>query len=308
VATDFRRRQTDFDILIANSLAGWAVPDFPGITVYHGTRAGYADIVNLRGLSDIKARFAIGYFERRSGQRRIVVAVSESARQEVERHYRLRVDAVIKNGIDIDQFRPRKDRVSLRRKFGLPTDRFIALFTGRPSYHKGTDILDAIARHLPPDIAIIAAVPVGYQSNQRIHQVVGLSRTELAELYSASDAFVFPSRWEACSQSLSEALATGLPPVASRVGSMSDLLAAEPTVAQVSPASSDPLDYVNHLVGLRNKPALVEQISAICRAFAEAEHSRDVMVARYLAILERAGAARVIGRAKYGQVGPGMQS
>lgn len=126
------------------------------------------------------------------------------------------------------------DREAKRAEFGLDMDDFIFMSTGQISVRKNHEIviraladipdpkvkyfiagfgelqeqLKKLARHLHVDKRVIFA---GY-------------RKDIKELLHAADAFVFPSIQEGLPVALMEAMAAGLPVVASRIRGSTDLI------------------------------------------------------------------------------------
>jgi len=128
-----------------------------------------------------------------------------------------------------------KDRMEIRRKLGLPTDRPMLLYVGRFSpdkdtalllrswlkigqLHKGpwfgvmigdgqmTDAVEKFARHYPH----VRRIPFVHQPQ------------DLADWYQAADLLVHPGRWETFGLVLLEAQGCGLPTVAFRGGAMDE--------------------------------------------------------------------------------------
>jgi alpha-maltose-1-phosphate synthase len=130
-----------------------------------------------------------------------------------------RPPSLIFNGVDTDLFHPPRDgteRAGVRRQFGLPLDRPVALFVGRFVEKKGLHILREAARRAADVVWVFVGWgpidPRGWDlPNVRVHS--GLSGSELASLYRASDAFVLPSIGEGFPAVVQEALACGLPVV-----------------------------------------------------------------------------------------------
>jgi glycosyltransferase involved in cell wall biosynthesis len=225
-ATETIRAKRDVDLIITNGFLGIGCPrQIPRIHLYHGTMAASAKAQS----DDMPARERLrrivggGLTETLAGRgatRR--VGVSETVVEEVRRCYRLRSDATIPNGVDINIFAPRdKDRA--RDRLGLPRDRRYALFVGRMEHGKGSDlVVDAAARG---GYELLVAGSTGTAGARHL----GILAPEaLADAYAASDCVLFPSRYEACSLVVLEALACGRPLVTTRVGWMKTLLRAVP--------------------------------------------------------------------------------
>lgn len=100
------------------------------------------------------------------------------------------------------------------------------------------------------------------------------------------DIFVLPSTSESCSNALLEAMATGLPVVATRVGGNTALVEDEETGLLVPAA--DPSSLAKALIRLVENPALAAQLAAAGRARVRAEFSLDRLVARVEALYDRA--------------------
>jgi glycosyltransferase involved in cell wall biosynthesis len=165
---------------------------------------------------------------------RAIVSCSHAAR-EVHRRIGYRSDrfVVIRNGFDLVRFRPDPGcRASVRTELGLPTDAPLVIHVGRFHTDKNhTGLIAAaavVARRLPQvhfvlvggDVdehnrQLTAAVDANYLGG-RVH-MLGL-RHDTARLIAASDVLCLPSRTEAFSRVLGEALACGVPCVASDVG------------------------------------------------------------------------------------------
>ncbi|MBQ2252796.1 MAG: glycosyltransferase, partial [Clostridia bacterium] len=125
-------------------------------------------------------------------------------------HHPLRV---IPNGIDTELFRPCES--DLREKFGL-ADRFVLLGVSYDwSDKKGLDVFLELAKILGKEYRIVL---VGVDEKTRRHlpsNILALPRThskeELAQIYSASDLFVNPTREENYPTVNMEALSCGTP-------------------------------------------------------------------------------------------------
>lgn len=146
--------------------------------------------------------------------------------------------SLVPNGVNIQRFLniPRaKARAEIQREFGLSRHHFIFLFVGNFFKRKGVQfILSAFARFR--DVSgrlMIVGNPRG--QNQwakgmadelgiRERVIFAGEQKDVETFYAASDAFVFPSFYEASSLVLLEALASGLPVIASRTGGAEDLI------------------------------------------------------------------------------------
>jgi glycosyltransferase involved in cell wall biosynthesis len=146
------------------------------------------------------------------------------------------------NAIDMTHFRPAEpgERDRLRRELGLPLDRVIGLFVGRLSREKGLlDLLEAWRILQPTDALLAVAGPdmTGHAwdagaPGRAFVETHGLQDTvrfvgplaDVAPMIKASDLVVQPSHFEALGLSAIEALACGVPVVASAVGGLLDFV------------------------------------------------------------------------------------
>ena len=269
------------DLLITSSGYGlWAPSGVPRIHVYHGTMVEHT----LRGDLDQplreRARRVVGegFAEGMAGRGAVRVAVSESAAREVRRYFRLGVDEVIPNGVDTDLFRPR-DRAEARRRLGLDGEGRLALFVGRTEARKGADLLmPACAR------AGFELVVAGRNTLEGARELGVLSPEDTAWAYAAADCVLFPTRYEACSWVVLEALASGTPLVTTRVGWMETFLRELPAYRAlcVWPEVDDVA------AGLR---ALAEdhstELTAAARAWMERNGSYERFAERWGALIDR---------------------
>lgn len=168
------------------------------------------------------------------------IAVSDDLRKRLE-HLGLGGErtSVINVGCDTDLFRPAEggEKERLRRKLGLPLDKPVFLFVGRISGRKGLDILFEALRlrdELPPMLTVLVGDGPDRDALQRTAQRFGLEKQirwvgqkpnlELPDWYAACDWFVLPSRSEGTPTVLLEAMASALPPLASRVGGIPEVV------------------------------------------------------------------------------------
>jgi glycosyltransferase involved in cell wall biosynthesis len=101
------------------------------------------------------------------------------------------------------------------------------------------------------------------------------------------DIFVLSSVSEGLSNTILEAMATGLPVVATRVGGADELVLDGVTGLLVTPSSSH--EMANALRQLRSNPRTRRQMGAAGRARAETEFALSSMLAQYEAVYSRLG-------------------
>ena len=160
--------------------------------------------------------------------------------------WRERTDAskicTIPPGVDTELFRP-LDRSACRYELGLSESDKVVAFVGRIDPIKGIDTLLAAAQHLRKEIEeplVVLIVggnldangePVGaLQDIERAAQTLGVTtsikligaqpQNRLPVIYSAADVVCVPSRYESFGLVAVEAMACGVPVVASRAGGL----------------------------------------------------------------------------------------
>jgi len=149
--------------------------------------------------------------------------------------------ARIPNGVDAEQFRPKPAKATGQT----------ILCVARLEYPKGVDVLlhawgrmmqALTTSHLKPRLCIVGqgifrphleriAMELGIEESV---EFMGL-RHDVVELLQQADGFVIPSRWEGMPNALLEAMACGLPCVATRVSGSEDLVQHEKNGLLVEP-------------------------------------------------------------------------
>ncbi len=166
-----------------------------------------------------------------------VVAVSEENRRTLVDLYRLPAGkiSVVYNGADLGPFLDPTPG-ALRTELGLTPDQPVILVLGRLAANKGQRYLveaaPAILAHFPDARFVFAGNPAGRaELDQRIGELSLAShfsligfRPDVVNLLRSSDLFVLPSLAEGFSLSIIEALAAGLPVIATRVGGAAEIL------------------------------------------------------------------------------------
>ena len=148
---------------------------------------------------------------------------------------------VVPDGIDLERFRPPTgaERAAARAALGVGPDTLVVLYSGRVHGEKGVDVLlDAWERlALDPGAARLVVLgaqapgePVsGYEAALVARGVRGVqwlpARDDVLPVLHAADLAAAPSRHESFGCSIVEAMAAGVPVVASRAGGIPETLA-----------------------------------------------------------------------------------
>jgi sugar transferase (PEP-CTERM/EpsH1 system associated) len=197
------------------------------------------------------------------------------------------------NGVDSDRFRP--ERAPLPAEAGLDTSDAVVIGTVT-RMQEVKDPLTLVRAFARLNDARARLVMVGdgplldrVGEELRAHGVADRawlagSRDDVPELLQAFDVFALSSRVEGISNTVLEAMASGLPVVASRVGGNEELVVEGETGALV-PASS-PQELADALARYAGKPELARAHGRAGRRRVEESFDIHGMVARYQAVYD----------------------
>jgi glycosyltransferase involved in cell wall biosynthesis len=115
-------------------------------------------------------------------------------------------------------------------------------------------------------------------------------RDDVGSLLAVADAFCLPSRHEGVPLSVLEAMAAGVPCVATAVGGVPEIVEHRRTGLVVAPGS--PAALADALGELLSDPAAAARIGAAARAKVEREWSASVVARRYAALYGELSGAR----------------
>jgi D-inositol-3-phosphate glycosyltransferase len=210
-------------------------------------RWGVPHVAMFHTLGDVKLRARASEHEsseRLETERRLVhtldriVAATQHERQLLRQLYRVSPDrvAVIPLGVDLARFEPR-DRAQARAALDQPLEGRIVLAVGRLEPLKGFDILIRALAEMTEREGVqlllvggderaeserlrLDAVAREVGVAERVRFVGAVPHERLALMYSAADVVVMPSFYESFGLVAVEAMASGVPVVASRVGGL----------------------------------------------------------------------------------------
>jgi glycosyltransferase involved in cell wall biosynthesis len=271
------------DLLVTNGFLGVGPSRGPArVHVYHGTmvRDTQSEWSVLPWRERVRRVVGGGLAEALSGRRATVVCVSETAAKEVRRFYGINADAVIPNGVDTAVFHPRA-RAQARERMGLAQSGRYCLFVGRMQYRKGADLLVDACRQA--DFQLLIA---GAGGAIDAHNLGILAPESLANAYAAADCVLFPTRYEACSYVVLEALACGVPLLTTRVGWMPTLLRELPEYEAlcVRPDHDDIVARLRQLAELDT-----DKLTSSARALVLRDNSLASYAAHWLRLLTELG-------------------
>nr|WP_217355090.1 glycosyltransferase family 4 protein [Ruegeria arenilitoris] len=193
-----------------------------------------------------------GYTKWLIGKMDAVVATSRKTAGYLERDAQ-----VIMHGINLQDFTPPADKAGLRTQMGLPDGLLLGCY-GRIRHQKGTDAFVDAMIDLCGQVPAVHGIVMGRATEKhsafltelkdKVAQA-GLSDRilfkpevtvdKIAQWYQVLDLFIAPQRWEGFGLTPLEAMACGVPVVATDVGAFSEIVT-DPTLGRVVPPGDIP--------------------------------------------------------------------
>lgn len=154
-----------------------------------------------------------------------VVAVSEAVKKSLVQHsiQEARIDT-LHNGINLSMFLTSYNSSETRKEYGIPEYTFLYIFIGRLIHQKAIDILIEAFKKIDTGAYLLivgegkdrSVLELKVKKNDLEKRVIFTGvRSDIPKLLLSSDCFVLPSRHEGLPVVLIEALATGMPIIAS---------------------------------------------------------------------------------------------
>jgi glycosyltransferase involved in cell wall biosynthesis len=218
-----KRNRYEFDALMVNGALTNASSDINAVHFVHtawlkSPAHTWRCRKNISGLYQLFYSLYNSHREKKAFSRaRLIVAVSEKVKCElVEIGVPSEKICVILNGVNLKEFTP---GTVDRSTWNLPKEKSVALFVGDiRSNRKNLDTV-LLALVNSENLHLAVAGETRNSPYPQLAQKLGISnrvhflgyRRDIADIMKAVDFFVFPSRYEACTLALMEALASGLP-------------------------------------------------------------------------------------------------
>jgi UDP-glucose:(heptosyl)LPS alpha-1,3-glucosyltransferase len=168
-----------------------------------------------------------------------IIAISDMVKHDMIQWYQIPEDrvAVIYNGVNLEQFHPRNGRYreEIRKKHGVGEE-VLLLFVSNNFRMKGLGILMEVLADLKkeggPPVKLLIVGRDRKGSYSRLVERLGIfeeivfagSTNEIEKYYGAADLLVHPSFYDACSLTVFEALASGLPVITTSSNGASGIL------------------------------------------------------------------------------------
>ena len=219
-----------------------------------------------------------------------ICAVSETTRSFLRESENIAADRVstIHNGINLETFQPRPHlRSSTRSRWDLPEDAFVVGGIGRLTYQKNfalfLEVASAVIKHHPHAVFVIAGTGEDDSALREQAANLGLGSQirflghieEISLLYPALDVLLLPSRYEGLPITVLEAMAVGLPIIASRLDGIAEVLVDGESGYLVEPDDRDA--FVASIHQSISDPDRSRRYSEVALAKVRKEHSAEAM-------------------------------
>lgn len=151
-----------------------------------------------------------------------IITLHDDMRKAVNQMFGISNCIVLNNGIDFQRFEQKVDRMSYRKKLGIPDNSFVVGHVGRFAIPKNHEFLVDVFKEIASqkDNAFLFFVGDGDLKDQIIQKLKNYNllertlilsnRTDIPFLMQCMDILIFPSRWEGLCITLIEAQKTGL--------------------------------------------------------------------------------------------------
>jgi sugar transferase (PEP-CTERM/EpsH1 system associated) len=217
---------------------------------------------------------------------------------------------VIYNGVDSQRFSPcGKSRLAMRRELGLPEHSFVVGSVGRlvPIKDQQT-LLKAAAMFGPSDIDMRVLLVGSGPERARLQNLASSiladrvcfadDSSRVPEMLNAMDVFVLPSLGEGMSNTLLEAMACGLPALATNVGGNPEIIENNRCGCLFTPKDADWL--AEKLMLLARDPGLTHQLGTAARRHMIEKFSLERMLETYRSFYLDLAARRQVVAARTG--------
>jgi glycosyltransferase involved in cell wall biosynthesis len=296
------------------SLSSQSYQSIPLVTVMHGT---FADEIRTKWQLFLQGewnnlslgRIPFIYYRYLAWRKHIeranaIISVSHELADTIVQQYAISPSRihVIPNGVNTQQFQPMpEERRKLRNDLGLSENSRLLLFVGRLEREKGGEIallaFQQILKECSQDVRLLILGEGKYRYEmENIASKLGLGwkvsfcgyvpQKELSRYYAAGDVLLFPTiRLEGLPFVILEALSSGIPIVASRIGGIPTAIEDGQDGLLIRPGDSDAL--ARKTLRILKDNQLATQLSTQSRKKAVHGFSQDQMVEDTIQVFEQ---------------------
>ncbi|GMO30692.1 MAG: hypothetical protein Ta2F_05940 [Termitinemataceae bacterium] len=193
--------------VISNSWNSFFYP--ADLSIHHGTSAGM--LYSIPELRSISTRL-LAFMEKESSRTaKKIIAVSQSAKEEITKYYKADAKKIIvlNNFVDENIFFPSNEHDESKTTI---------LFCGRLEIRKGVDILKKLSDYIETIDGYALYIACNnseninlFKGNKNTKIHAGVKLKDMCAFYNSGDILFFPTRYEGFSMSTLEALSCGIP-------------------------------------------------------------------------------------------------
>lgn len=244
--------------------------DIPLVGSYHTNFDHYLKYYDLQFLSKIVWKY-MQWFHRPC--QKIFVPSSDTFHQ--LQHHGFTNLEIWPRGVDCQLFHPHYDKKAVQERYGIH-QKYLLIYVGRLAPEKDVEVLLSAANSMPSDInrnihwLMIGDGPLREklegQAPANMTFTGYLQGERLAEVYAASDLFVFPSPTETFGNVVLEALASGTPVVGANAGGVRNIIKHGDTGLLCR--TGDVQEFIDSIIHLLNNDPVREQMGMAGREYA----------------------------------------
>jgi glycosyltransferase involved in cell wall biosynthesis len=236
----------DFDIYhVHTAPLAFFLDKKPLVVTAHTTIFGEGKSIEVSSggsLFDVVSSFyykEMRFLDKRAYQKaKVVIAVNDNIKDELERVYNTskKKIATIYNGVNTKIFYAVKNKGRTKEEIGLDPQDFVVLYVGRLEARKNVGLLIDAMRLLRKESMVTLIVGKGSKEDslKRMSNHLGLGTSlkfvryvkdsDLLKIYNAADIFVLPSVYEGMPLSMLEAMACGVPTIATNFPGVENII------------------------------------------------------------------------------------
>lgn len=198
--------------------------------------------------------------------------------------------SVIPNGIDLRLFKP-NSQIGARKQLEIPLDAKVILFAANgikrnifKDYATIQSAIEVLSKSMTAPTIVIALGEEGMTEQHglvQIRYVPPVSHRELvANYYQSADVYVHASHADTFPTSIIEAMACGIPVVATAVGGIPEQVVDGQTGILVAPGDSNAM--ASAIEKILTNPSLQKQMGDVAAQIAKEKYSQELQAKRYL--------------------------
>lgn len=213
---------------------------------------------------------------------------------------------VVPNGVDTKRFMTKQTDEQIqkiRTRFGIKKDEIVLVTTSRLVHKNAIDVVICalpltntkvvfVVCGIGPDEEKLKALVSELHLEERVRFVGQIEHGDLPAVLHASDIFIRPSRSEGMGNSFIEAMASGIPVIATQEGGISDFLFDEKKNPDKETTGwavnvDSPKDIAGVIQDILSRPEKVKEVTATARELVCAAYDWDTIATSMKGIFER---------------------